>query len=79
MNEQGPIHAYRILVTASDGSTVYWHKNGVLHEISPQLGPTWVTHFNKAIWLISPEGAFTPPGADPRAKPIVSVQLEAIY
>ena len=51
--------AYRICVTASDGSTVYWHKNGKLHELSPQLVDL-VTHFNKEIWLISPEGGLYP-------------------
>ena len=69
---------YRILITTIDDRQIYWHKNGVLHQLSLQLGPTWVAHFNKDIWLVTPQGAFVPPGADPSALAIKSVALEAL-
>ncbi|TVR43520.1 MAG: hypothetical protein EA402_09465 [Planctomycetota bacterium] len=76
--DQEPI-AYRVLITAADGRQIHWHKNGQLHQLSPALGPTWIAHFNRDIWLVSPEGAFVPPGADERAQIIAEVRLEAVY
>lgn len=69
---------YHVRITAADGRQVLWHKNGVLHRLSPQLGPTWINHFNKDIWMVTAEGALVPPGADPQAQAISAVALEAV-
>ncbi|TVR17081.1 MAG: hypothetical protein EA401_00705 [Planctomycetota bacterium] len=72
------IQGYRVRITAEDGSQYLWHKNGHLHQLSPQLGPTWLAHFNKDIWQVTNDGAFVPPGADANAQAIAAIALEPV-
>ena len=69
---------YLVRITAADGRQCHWHKNGQLHQLSPQLGPTWLAHFNKDIWRVTAAGAFVPPGADSQAQAITAVALEPV-
>ena len=62
MNEQAAIRAYRILVTASDGSTVYWHKNGVLHEDQPAIGSNMGKPFQQGHLANQSRGGLYPAG-----------------
>lgn len=69
-------HGWLVRVTAVDGSVRHWRKGGRLHVLSPALGPTWIRHFQRELFQVTPDGGFVPRGSDPAALDIAAVELE---
>jgi hypothetical protein len=66
-----------VLITIAGGGTLYWHRAGVRHSLSPALGPQWVAHFKPDLFQAMPDGAIVPRGSQPGGLEILAVALEA--
>lgn len=67
---------WHVRITTVEGATLYWHKGGRQHVLSPELGPIWVQNFKPAVFQVMPDGGFVPRGSDPRAVDVAAVDLE---
>ena len=67
-----------IRITTVDGQELYWHKAGVKHSLSPELGETWVANFKPELFQVLPDGRFVPRGSDARAVDVATVALEPV-
>ncbi len=59
-----PPRRFRIKVVTSDGTELYWHKNGRLHTVEEDVADIFVAKFNPALFEILPDGSMTSPGPD---------------
>lgn len=65
---------YKILVTAADGRTLFWHKQGKVHFLPESLANTWVEKFKPHLFDILPSGEMVGSGRDPAALKIAKVE-----
>ncbi len=73
---QGPM--YQIKVTATNGRTFFWHKQGKIHLLPAELAGTWVEKFKPHLFDITLSGEMVGAGRDPAALKIMKVeQVEA--
>jgi hypothetical protein len=65
---------YKILVTAADGRTFFWCKQGKIHLLPESLAKTWVEKFKPHLFDILPSGEMVGAGRDPSALKIAKVE-----
>ena len=65
-----------VRLTTADGRELHWHKGGVRHTLSPELGPHWVANFKPALFQVMPDGGIVARGSQAGAADIVAVALE---
>lgn len=65
---------YKILVTATDGRTFFWHKQGQMHLLPEDLAGMWVEKFKPHLFDILPSGEMVGAGRDPKALKIMKVE-----
>ena len=65
---------FKILVTTTDGRTLFWHKQGKIHVLPESLAVTWVEKFKPHLFDILPSGEMVGSGRDPSAFKIAGVE-----
>lgn len=66
---------FKILVTAADGRTFFWHKQGKIHLLPESLAVTWLKKFKPDLFDILPTGEMVGSGRDPAALKIAEVEM----
>ena len=69
---------YQILVTTTDGQTLFWHKGGRPYILPESLANTWVEKFKPHLFDILPSGEMAGAGRDPKALKIAKVEKREV-
>ncbi len=70
-----PSPMYQIKVTTTDGRSFFWHKQGKVHLLPPELVDTWVAKFKPELFDITESGEMVGAGRDPS---IVSFKIAKV-
>lgn len=73
-----PDPLFKIKVTATDGQSFFWHKEGKIHLLTADLAEIWVTKFKPHLFEIKPDGEMVGAGRDPSVTSFPIAKVEKV-